>query len=104
MIYINTAKTNPRNNHYIGQAMVLTENKENEMNVARKQVEQKYNAALAVWNVAAGGNDLDAYNTADAILKAARTELIAIEEKFPTTAESKRASRKQWLRQIGMDA
>lgn len=74
------------------------------MNISRKQVEQKYNAALAVWNVAAGGNNLDAYNTAEAILKAARIELIAMEEKFPTTAEAKRASRKQWLRKIGMDA
>jgi hypothetical protein len=73
------------------------------MNTTRKQAEASYQAALSAVRAAESGSDLAAWEAANAVLTAARTALIAAEAEFPTAAEVKRESRRQWLRNTGHD-
>ena len=73
------------------------------MNATRKQAQKAYDTALEKVRHAESGTDLEAWEKASAGLAAARTALIEAEANNPTAAEVKRASRKLWLRNIGMD-
>ncbi len=73
------------------------------MNAQRTQAEKSYKAALAIWNKLATGNDLAAWEKADADLAQKRTELIAAENAYPTFAETKRANNLLRLRNRGLD-
>jgi len=73
------------------------------MNVIRKQAQATYDAALANVRAKEMGTDLAAWEMATEELDTARTALIEAEINFPTVGEKKRASRKNWMRNIGMD-
>lgn len=73
------------------------------MNANRKQAQKAYNSALEKVRHTESGTDLEAWEKASADLAAARTKLIEAEANNQTAAEVKRASRKMWLRSIGMD-
>ena len=73
------------------------------MNASRKQAQATYDAALANVRAAEIGTDLSAWEITTVELAAARTALIEAEINFPTVGEKKRESRKNWMRNIGMD-
>ena len=73
------------------------------MNVIRKQAQATYDAALANVRAKEMGTDLAAWEMATEELDTARTALIEAEINFPTVGEKKRESRKNWMRNIGMD-
>lgn len=74
------------------------------MNATRKQAQKEYDVALIKMRATEDGNDLQAWEAANAALAVARTSLIEAESKYPTQEEVRRASRKRWLRNIGLDA
>lgn len=73
------------------------------MNASRKQAQATYNVALANVRAKEMGTDLSAWEMATVELADARTALIEAENNFPTVGEKKRESRKNWMRNIGMD-
>ncbi len=73
------------------------------MNASRKQAQATYDAALANVRATEIGTDLAAWEMATAELADARTALIEAEISFPTVGEKKRESRKNWMRNIGLD-
>jgi hypothetical protein len=74
------------------------------MNASRKQAQATYDAALANVRATEMGASLEAWEIATAELAGARTALIEAEISFPTVGEKKRENRKNWMRNIGMDA
>jgi hypothetical protein len=73
------------------------------MNASRKQAQATYNVALANVREKEMGTDLAAWEMATVELANARRALIEAEINFPTVGEKKRESRKNWMRNIGMD-
>ena len=74
------------------------------MRSERKRAETEYKRALSALRAAEDGTDISAYEAANDTLAMARAKFIAAEIAYPTITELKRADRRRWLREIGMDA
>lgn len=68
--------------------------------MARKQITEAYNNAVAVMNSA---TTIEAFEKASESVVTLRGQLIAAEQTSPTRNEVRRESNRRYLRNIGMD-
>lgn len=74
------------------------------MHPARLTAQRNHEAALRVLRAAESGNDLAKWEAAEAAATITRRALVDAEMQYPTTSESKRATRTLMLRNRGLDA